>query len=77
MALANCSCGTTLAISSRGIGLFTMWRLLRWARKRSRERGITVSQLLAWLRGEIDRQVLGGQSSVQPPPHQGSRSPLK
>ena len=58
MALSNCPCGSTLALSSKGIGIVNMWRLLFWARDRSKQRGISVSELLGWLRGEIDRQVL-------------------
>gem|GEM_PF-1545650 len=27
----NCSCDTTLAISSRGMDLKTLWRLMNWA----------------------------------------------
>jgi hypothetical protein len=58
LSLANCPCGTTLAIGSSGIGILTTWRLLRWSRARSRQKGITVSQLLAELRARIDARVL-------------------
>jgi hypothetical protein len=57
-ALANCPCGTTLAITSRGMSLFTMWRLMLWARAESHCRGIGIRQLLGEVRSEIDRQVL-------------------
>ena len=56
--LANCQCGTTLSIDSHGIGLVTMWRLLRWARKESSSRGISVGELLDDIRKKIDHQVL-------------------
>ena len=58
MTLANCQCGTTLAIGSQGIGLVNMWRLLRYARKCSKERRISVSRLLEEIRQKIDAQVL-------------------
>jgi hypothetical protein len=36
-----------------------MWRLLRWARKESLSRGISMGELLDDLRKKIDQQVLG------------------
>ena len=59
LSFANCKCGTTLAISSDGMGLVVMWRLLRWARKESTARNISVGELLDGVREKIDRQVLG------------------
>jgi hypothetical protein len=58
LAFANCRCGTTLSIGSEGMGLLTMWRLLRWARKESSARGIRVGELLQGIRRRIDQQVL-------------------
>jgi hypothetical protein len=55
---ANCLCGTTLAITSRGMNLNTLWRLMGWARKETKERGIKVSDLLLDLRRKIDESVL-------------------
>lgn len=63
MAMANCPCGTTLAIDSAGIGLGNMWKLLAWARARSRERGVSVRALMSWMRDEIDARVIGSQES--------------
>lgn len=57
--MANCSCGSTLAIDSSGMSLWNLWRLMRWARRESQLRGITMEQLLAWVRTQIDEQVLG------------------
>jgi hypothetical protein len=59
LSYANCRCGTTLIISSRGMGLTTMWRLLLWARTESWRRKISVTDLLDDLRKKIDREVLG------------------
>jgi hypothetical protein len=58
LSYANCQCGTTLSISSDGIGLLTMWQLLRWARSESSRRGISMGALLEDLRNKIDEQVL-------------------
>lgn len=59
LSFANCKCGTTLAISSEGMGLIVMWRLLRWARRESVTRNVSVGELLDGVREKIDRQVLG------------------
>jgi hypothetical protein len=64
--LANCSCGSTLAIGSSGMNLWTTWRLMRWARNESRLRGISIEQLLVWVRAQIDEQVLGEQNLESP-----------
>ena len=62
-AMANCECGTTLTLSSDGMGLITIWRLLRWARRTSRQRGVSVPELLDQLRGQIDRAVTSPEST--------------
>ena len=58
LSFANCRCGTTLAISSHGMGVTVMWRLLRWARGESARRNISVAELLEGVRRQIDQQVL-------------------
>ena len=60
--MANCSCGTTMAISSIGMNLITMWRLLNWARKERKIRGIEMSDLLEDLRNKINKSVLQEES---------------
>ena len=56
--LANCSCGSTLALSSKGMHLVTLWRLMSWAKKEARQRGLTAKDLLDDLRCKIDARVL-------------------
>ena len=58
LSLSNCSCGSTLAIDSRGMSLITMWRLMRWARSETKTRGVGMSDLLAELRIKVDQRVL-------------------
>jgi hypothetical protein len=58
ISMANCSCGTTLSISSKGLDLITFWRMMNWARKEARKRNITISDLLAELRTKLDKIVL-------------------
>ncbi|MGW8370225.1 MAG: hypothetical protein ACWGPN_16295 [Gammaproteobacteria bacterium] len=65
MSFANCRCGTTLSISSQGMGLMAMWRLLRWARKESLQRNISTRELLDGVRSKIDRQVLAESEDMQ------------
>ena len=65
LSFANCPCGTTLAVSSDGMGVMVMWRLLRWARKESTRRSISVGELLDGVREKIDRQVLGHEEESQ------------
>ena len=56
--LRNCKCGSTLCVSSHGMKITTMWRLLKWARKESSSRGIKVRELLQDIRKKINNQVL-------------------
>src|SRR5271154_2542732 len=38
---ANCPCGTTLALTSKGMPLFQLWPLLNWAWIETEKRGQT------------------------------------
>ena len=55
---ANCSCGTTLVLSSQGMPLHRLWRLLNWARIETKRRGMSPQELLSYLRDQICKQVL-------------------
>ena len=55
---ANCPCGTTLALSSYGMPLQRLWSLYNWARAEKIKRGVTMTELLRYLRDEIRKQVL-------------------
>jgi hypothetical protein len=56
--LANCPCGSTLVLSSHGMPLMQLWRLLNWARAETKRRGMSPQKLLDYLRDEICKQVL-------------------
>ena len=56
--MVNCSCDTTLAISSRGMDLKTLWKLMNWARKEAKKRGLKISDLLENLRYKMEKKVL-------------------
>jgi len=60
VALANCRCGTTLGVSSLDLDLWTYWRILIWSRIETWRQGISMSELMAHIRDEIDRRVLRG-----------------
>jgi hypothetical protein len=55
---ANCSCGSTMAITSDGMGIITLLRLMNWARRETKRRGVGMSDLLADLRTKIDKIAL-------------------
>jgi len=74
LSFAQCRCGTTLSISSHGMGLMVMWRLLRWAREEAARRNISVGELLDGVRRQIDQQVLG-QNEVNLPGNPGDSIP--
>jgi hypothetical protein len=58
LSLANCACGTTLTINSRGLPTDQLIQLLEWARIECNKRSIGVRDLLRHIRDRIDRQVL-------------------
>lgn len=56
--LANCPCGTTLALSSKGLPLSKLWQFLDWVKVEMERRGLSQEELLRYLRDEIRKQVL-------------------
>ncbi len=57
LSLANCTCGSTMVIDSAGMPLKTITQLMTWARQTSKRRGLTMRELLNWVRDQIDAQV--------------------
>ena len=55
---SNCTCGSTLALSSEGMPLLRLWSILNWTRIETRKRGQTTQELLIYLREVICNQVL-------------------
>lgn len=66
LVVANCSCGTTLALSTEGMPLPRLHAGLNWLKVESRHRRQTPEQLLSWLRDEVRRQVLAGPAPQKP-----------
>jgi len=69
LSMANCSCGTTLTITSAGMDLITLHRLMNWAREETGFRGIGLSELLEDLRTKIDKIVLQDDKLKEPLKH--------
>ncbi len=61
--LRTCQCGTTLSLSSHGMRLATLWRLLQWLRKESSSRGINMREVMDDIRKKINDQVLSQKES--------------
>jgi hypothetical protein len=58
LSLANCHCGTTLALSSDGMPLTQIWQVLNWIKIETERRGVQTQEVLGYLRGEVSKQAL-------------------
>jgi hypothetical protein len=58
LAMANCHCGSTLALSTKTMPVPETHLLLEWIRTETERRGIKTAELLDHLRDEVRRQVL-------------------
>jgi hypothetical protein len=58
-ALANCRCGNTLVISSRGMPLTQIWGILYWVKMETHRRGVKTEEVVCYLRDTVERQALG------------------
>jgi hypothetical protein len=64
LALANCPCGSTLALSTEGMALPLRQALLSWVKIETQRLGVSSSDLLERMRDEIRRQVMGEPPSL-------------
>jgi hypothetical protein len=64
MSFANCPCGTTFAIGSKGMPRAQMVELLTWAKGESLRRTIGIRELLGHIRDRIDEQVREADSET-------------
>jgi hypothetical protein len=58
LALANCRCGTTLALTTNGMPLATVHRVLAWIKAEMARRGVTSEVVTGDLREEIRKRAL-------------------
>jgi hypothetical protein len=57
-ALANCPCGSTLALTTEGIPLPRALVMLEWMRVETKRRSVSPSELLEHVRAEVRRRAL-------------------
>ncbi len=58
MVLANCSCGSTLSLSTESMTLSQIHDVLRWLEEQTEVRGLSASELLDQIRDKLREQVL-------------------
>ena len=57
-ALANCSCGSTIALTTEGLPLPVIQEMLEWIRVETARRGLTTEALLDIVRNEVRKRAL-------------------
>ena len=57
-ALANCPCGSTIALTSEGIPLAVIRQMLEWIQVETKKRGVTATALLGFVRSEVRKRAL-------------------
>jgi hypothetical protein len=63
VALANCSCGSTLSLTTEGMELSERQALLSWVKSATQQRGASPSEVLEQLRDDVRKEILS-----EPPP---------
>jgi hypothetical protein len=58
VALANCSCGNTLALTTEGMPLSKIHLVLKWIKVESERRGLSPMELIDYVRDEVRKRVL-------------------
>ena len=59
MVMANCACGSTLALTSTGMDLERLHAVMAWLRAETQAHGVRPSEILARLRERVRQEVLG------------------
>ena len=57
-ALANCPCGSTVALTTEGIPLDDIQRMLEWIKVETAKRGVTSAELLGFVREQVRKRAL-------------------
>jgi hypothetical protein len=58
LALANCTCGSTMALSTEGIPLSQIHSMLKWVRTETERRGLSPKELIGYVRDGVRERVL-------------------
>jgi hypothetical protein len=59
LALANCSCGNTIGLTTEGIPLARIHAMLEWLRGETERRGVTASNVLDQVRDGVRALAMG------------------
>ena len=62
LSLANCRCGSTLALSAAGMSKETLWQVLYWIKLETDRRQVKVKAVLGGLRAEVQKLGLNSES---------------
>lgn len=65
-ALANCPCGSTIALTTEGIPLAVRQQMLEWIRLETEKRGVSMEELLGLVRSGVRRRALAEPGPEQP-----------
>jgi len=55
---SNCSCGTTLSLTSEGMPISQVHLVLQWIKEETKRRGLSPLELIDYIRNEIRKRVL-------------------
>lgn len=66
MAMSNCACGTTLALTSEDMPLPHLWSVHQWANAEAKSRGIKIAEFLQDARRLTRQRVLGSGADGLP-----------
>jgi hypothetical protein len=72
LAMANCVCGNTLALSSKEMPAEQTRLLLGWIRTETERRSMEPTGMLDHLRKEVRRQILAESTGANPPGADGA-----
>jgi hypothetical protein len=75
LAMANCLCGTTMALSTKEMPLSQTHLILEWIRTESERRGSNPTEILDYLRDEVRKQVLAEPAREETTEPTGGRMP--
>jgi hypothetical protein len=53
LSLANCDCGNTLALSSEGMPVADLWKVLKWVKLEMQHRRRTLPEMLTYVREQV------------------------
>jgi len=53
LSMANCACGTTLALSSEYMPLVQIWQVLNWIKIETKRRGCDEREVMGYLRAQV------------------------